>query len=431
MLKLSKVLVLSLLVVCLASAAFATTSRVTALAGTSNYINDDSNIFRWYGTLPSYANLVLVEAGQATGQAGSAVNTDDQALGFTYSWGEDSPLGTWGIFLLTNSLDDGSFFTFNPLFTLGDVGSEFTTPPTTDVPGTTIGPLMPTTKFVLAWGNELEQLSYGIMFTRSDGSTKTTSPPPPAGVGSSEESVTYMTIGAGIRADLGENAYIDVAVTYGTAGGDSIGPAAPGGGDKFENGSAFDLAGRIFFEWRDDITVVPYVDFQTFDVSAQSVPVSVTNGISGTDFSIGVSLNMDVNTSNMLIFATEFQSVSLEPSNLAGGDQTDLTMTTLPKFYLAVESDINSWLTTRVGATKTMMETERTSATGDVTSTTGAPFAGDDFAWFLGAGFHMGDWDVDAVLEPDTPFRLGYWLTGFGTADPDPPIGRISGTYRF
>ncbi len=53
MFKVGKVLVLSLLVVGLcAPLALATTSRVQALAGAGSYINDDSVVFRWYGTLP-------------------------------------------------------------------------------------------------------------------------------------------------------------------------------------------------------------------------------------------------------------------------------------------------------------------------------------------------------------------------------------------
>ena len=56
MFKVGKVLVLALLVVGLcAPLALASTSRVQALAGASSYINDDSDIFRWYGSLPSFS----------------------------------------------------------------------------------------------------------------------------------------------------------------------------------------------------------------------------------------------------------------------------------------------------------------------------------------------------------------------------------------
>jgi hypothetical protein len=57
--------------------------------------------------------------------------------------------------------------------------------------------------------------------------------------------------------------------------------------------------------------------------------------------------------------------------------------------------------------------------------------ATSDFAWFLGGGFHVGEWDIDAVFNPDLPFRLGYWLTGYGSDIAEPPVGRVSATYRF
>ncbi len=119
MFKVGKVLVLSLLVVGLCSPlAMATTSRVQALAGASNYINDDSDIFRWYGTLPSYSKMVMAEVGDIDFTADGSYY---QALGFTHDWGEDHWLGTWGVFLLRNSIEDGSFYLFNPLITTGSV----------------------------------------------------------------------------------------------------------------------------------------------------------------------------------------------------------------------------------------------------------------------------------------------------------------------
>lgn len=406
MLRISKVALLSLLVVCVASAAFATTSRVQALAGTGNYINDDSNIFRWYGTLPSYANMVMVEAGQAMTDGGvpvSGVDVAGQAFGFTYSFGEDHWLGTWSVFVLNNSVEDGSFFLFNPLPTLGDAAN-------------LSGLSTPTTKFVFLWGNQVESLSYGIGFTRSDASNENST--------TSTEDLGFTTIGGGLRVDIGDKVYGDVAVTFGIADGDTM--------TGFDSSTSFDLAARLFWEWLDNVTLVPYVDFATYDFSLLSDPnVNGSNGDQANSFSAGASLNFDVNTSNMLIFATELNFFHWEFSNTATGDQSEQNIRTLPKFFLALESDINSWLTTRIGATKSMSRTETKNAVGDQIVTTAPAVPGADFTWFLGAGFHLGDWDVDAVFEPDVPFRLGYWLTGANTGDPDPPIGRISGTYRF
>jgi hypothetical protein len=409
MLKLSKIAVLSLLVVAVASSAFATTSRVVALAGTGNYINDDSNIFRWYGTLPMYSKMVMAEAGQANGFYGPSglgdLNVNYQALGFTHNWGEDHWLGTWAIFLLQNSIEDMSFFIFNPLAALGTEGAIDS------------GNYTPTTKFVLAWGNQIESLSYGVNFTRSDASIETST--------GGKNSLSYTTVGAGIRADVGEKAYTDIAATVGFAGGDSLG--------GFDNSKAFDLGARLFWEWRDDVTLVPYAGWRMFDFGYTDLPA--TSGVKGNDFQAGLSMNFDVNTSNMLIFATEIEFMKFEPSKAASGDQSEVTITHLPSFMIALESDINSWLTTRVGAKKTMSKVKDKDAAGDeIIDTSGAatfPLYMEDFEWDLGAGFHVGDWDIDAVLSHELPFRLGYWLTGYGAGNAEPPVSRVSATYRF
>jgi hypothetical protein len=344
--------------------------------------------------------MVMAEAGQASfGAFGPGdVDADYQALGFTKSLGKDAWLGTWGIFLLYDSIDDMSFFVNNPL---GTIGSEGTLP-------------TPTTKFVLSWGNEIEDvLAYGITLTSSNTMVETEP--------GSKNDYNFFTLGVGIRGDIGEKTYYDAAVTFGNAGGDTLG--------GYDKGTAWDLAFRAFYEWLDDLTLVPYIDWNMYEYAYKDV--LATSGSKVTDFTLGLSLNWDVNTNNLLLFATELEWFTWKPSKVASGDQEEFKATVLPKFYVALESDITSWLTTRVGASKEMVKLEDTAPNGDKTTTTGPFFAGGDFDWSLGAGFHLGEWDVDLVLSHETPFRLGYWLTGFGIGDPDPPVSRISGTYRF
>ena len=147
------------------------------------------------------------------------------------------------------------------------------------------------------------------------------------------------------------------------------------------------------------------------------------------------SFDFDVNTNNMLVFATELEFFNWEPSKKAEGVETELSATVLPRFYIALESDITSWFTARVGANKTMASFTEKDAAGNETKYTNSEYLADitdsfdDFAWFLGGGFHVGEWDIDAVFDPSTPFRLGYWLTGYSSDTQ--PVGRISATYRF
>ena len=58
--KLFAVVLSVLFMVALAVPALATDARQIALGGVGNYIEDDYNIFTWYGTLPSYSNTVWI-----------------------------------------------------------------------------------------------------------------------------------------------------------------------------------------------------------------------------------------------------------------------------------------------------------------------------------------------------------------------------------
>jgi len=398
MFKVGKVLVLSLLVVGMCTPmAMATTSRVQALAGAGSYINDDSDVFRWYGTLPSYSKMVMAEVGDIR-------FTEDgsyyQALGFTHDWGEDHWLGTWGVFLLKNSIEDGSFYLFNPLYTLG------------------LGADHPSTKFALTWGKDLGSLSLGVMFTRSDIMLQLP--------GGSEENLNFMTLGAGVRWDMSEAMYADLAATLGLAGGDTLG--------GFDKNMSYNFEGRLFYEFTDNATLVPFIGFRAADFALEGVPA--TSGDKTSDVMVGASLNFDVNTNNMLVFATEMEFFNYEPSKRATGDEQKFSATVLPRFYVALESDVTSWFTARVGATKTAIKFTIKDTDGDEIVFTDPRILGlfdeismDDFSWFLGGGFHVGEWDIDAVFDPSMPFRLGYWLTGYASSEP--PIGRVSATYRF
>jgi hypothetical protein len=402
MLKISRVLILSLLVVAMATSVMATTTRVNSLADTGTYIADDSNIFRWYGTLPSYSNMVMAEAGQAFPTGGSSTDVAFQALGMNHAIGE---MGVIGVYLLNNSIEDGSFYLYSPLETTSADG----------IP-------VQTTKFAIMYGYEIEDvLAFGIGFTRSEGKLEVEGGAP-ALVASS-----FTTFGGGVRMDVGDAAYFDASLTYGTAGGE----VGPPNGDLWSNSSSLAIEGRLFWEWLDDVTLVGHAGWMNFDYLQAAVAPGATGGIKGNAFQLGVAANMDVNTNNMLVFAAEFIKYSDEPSQKAAGDAQEFNATVLPWFRMALESDINSWLTTRVGATKMMLKTEDTDPAGDKTTDTGFNTFGSDFEWFLGAGFHVGDWDVDMRFEHDVPFRLGYWLTGFGGDDPDPPVVRMSGTYRY
>jgi hypothetical protein len=210
------------------------------------------------------------------------------------------------------------------------------------------------------------------------------------------------------------------------AGGDTLG--------GFDKNMSYNLEGRLFYEFTDNATLVPYIGYRAAEYSLEDI--APTSGDKSSDLMLGASLDFDVNTNNMLVFATELEFYNWEPSKKVEGDEQEFSATVLPRFYVALESDITSWFTARVGATKTMVKMTAKDEDGNEVVITDPRLmflideeSMDDFMWFLGGGFHVGEWDIDAVFDPSMPFRLGYWLTGY--ASDEPPIGRVSATYRF
>jgi hypothetical protein len=394
MMRTVKVLLLSALVLGLALPVWATTSRVHSLAFTGDYLNDDSNIFKWYGVLPGYGNLVMAEVGTYSSATATAYS---QALGVTYNCAEGK-WGTWGLFLM-NMVDEGSFFTDSPVD--WNAPTVFTTP---------------YNKFALAWGKEFGKVGLGVFFTRSDQGTED------KGAGTKYHK-SYTTVGAGLRADVNEDLYADLALTLGFAGQDTV---------NLDKKTSFDIAGRAFYEWKDYVTLVPLFEFSRYEYLAEG-DTAAGSGDKQIMFRFGVGMNVDVNSDNLLILAVEFARMKWEPS-VADGEAAQ-TWVNLPIFYLALESQVKSWLTARVGALKSLYKFTDTNASGDDTITTSAMFE-----WFLGLGFHIAEFDLDMEISPALPFSVGYWITGYSPwqaqafADgsiPEAPVGRISGVYHF
>jgi hypothetical protein len=414
----SKLFVVSMLVVAMtAPVAMATTARVNSLAGTGDYLNDDSNVFRWYGTLPSYSNLVMAEVGTLYNGEYGSWTAGHHALGVTRSCGEEGKYGTWGIFLFDYLSDNVFYSQVNPLGT-------------PDYAGFYQGiPEVPVNKFAIQWGKEFDGLAVGLGFSRSDEGreNKTVDPADP------KYNISFTTFGAGIRTDVGENAYADIAATLGLAGGGMTDST------EFDKKMSLDFAGRLFWEWKDYATVVPVVNFGMYeyamDKGNQYFNGEYGHGEKDTHFNIGAAVNMDVNTNNLLLFGLEVGMDKWEPSkpDTNAADWAESKAWWLPSIFLGLETDVKPWLTVRVASRKTLWKYTEKQFDGGEDMETGA-----DFDWFLGCGFHVAEFDVDCELGPELPFSMGYWLTGYTAYNnayegyySNAPISRISATYHF
>jgi hypothetical protein len=369
--------------------------------------------------------------------------SDTRGLAWSVVCGEEGKWGTYRVSLNENQLDHPGFWMTNPFMSghapgsagnLGGPGLSNSTPINTwDLGG--------------AW-NVGDAMSVGLSVTRSSWSWEETAP-------NSKSSVSWTTIGGGFSWTNDENMVLDLVFNYGMAGGESSDDGPPATKLEYDSKNAFEVAGRLFYDWKDDVTVPIVADFISSDYSVKAEPTSlapsVPNGDKMTAFKLGLGLDVDVNSDNTLIFAVEFTSKKWEYSNpdTTANNLAEISTTYMPTIRLALESHINSWLTTRIGAAKHV--SKRTLKSNDGGEVKYTPEGDDDsgtivipggleysdelssFEWFLGAGFNVAEWTIDMELAHETPFSIGYWLTGYSAFfDSGPgPVARISAVYNY
>jgi hypothetical protein len=437
----SKIVLVSLLVIAFAAPAFATTARVRALADTGDYLSDDSNVYRWYSTLPSYANMVQAEMG--TWQYGYIFNgpaqpisgslMDSRALGFNYSCGEDGKWGTYRLTLNENSVDHPGFYLVNPFFQMYSPGGF-----ADDVP--TPYDATPVNKWDLAGGWEVgESIVLGLAYTRSSMSAEYTD----GADADNNEKLTssWSTYGLGFTWTNNEDLILDAAFTLAMAGGKWENVNGTAETFEWDKSTGMDFSARLFWDWKDYVTVVPKAQYATADYAMKGSPTAFgePNGDKGMGFMVGVAFDIEVNGSNTLVWATEYTYGKWEPSTPDPDFAEESSMSVLPTFRLALESEITSWLTTRVGAVHSNIAYTDKGGDEEFKVTDGAFIPGEGwlengFSWYLGAGFNVAEWTIDMELAPETPFSIGYWLTGYSAFDEfgvAGPVYRLSGTYNF
>ncbi|HSG29239.1 MAG TPA: hypothetical protein VLA34_12220, partial [Candidatus Krumholzibacterium sp.] len=194
------------------------------------------------------------------------------------------------------------------------------------------------------------------------------------------------------------------------------------------------------YAWSEDINLIGYINWETMDFAMSPVDEFYVNegfGYKEMDFTFGIGANITVNDDNMVLFAIEpFSTTKIEPSGYTEGfeETWEVKYRAMPRFILALESDITDWLTFRTGCSKDLGKAswkwEDADETEEEEWTDVDWYA---FQWNLGLGFHFGDFDIDCVLNKNIPLSMGYWLTGYQPQPSDEmtPIGMVSAVYSF
>lgn len=418
-----KKIVLILMMVAFAMPAFASETRIRSLGPmVAPYIEDDSNVFMWYATLPSYSNLVTITAGYDDVYLGYDEEADYydwiySKFGLTWAFGEEGQYGTLGLWWEEHTRGPNNL----PWFGGAWWGPE------DNFDNTVYNKLNAMYGFTTEGG-----VAFGIYFNNASEHD--------LGEGGSQKDeyyISYNTLGLGIRWDLNESTYADFAFDLNWVGYNETDWEST---EEWEADSkmTYDIRGRFFIEQSDVVTWVPYLHYKWGNLSVKSneteLPDDQCWGVKGHMLDLGLGTNLHVNDDNMIIVALNLYSNYKGEPSACGSDaeKEEISMQVLPGFVFGLESDVKDWLTFRAGCDKTLIKFTYKEASDPAYEEiyTFAPFN-----WYLGLGFHVGDFDIDAMLNKHVPFSMGYWLTGF---QPDsyedglgPPITMISATYHF
>lgn len=429
------------LVLAFASSAMATESRQIALGGAGNYIEDDYNIFAWPGTLPSYANIVWISINAKQYDEwewdwydgewdkdnqeyldDGHLNPDGMmtTMGATYGLGDEMKYGVLGMFFTHQAPG------LNPF------GMSWYDVELWPGAGTFGWPV--DNKFTIMYGYAMEGLSFGLTLSRSDESMKVE-----GNFGILDQEMmegefhtAYTSIGAGLRFDVGDAAYADLAfdINFASYTDDYVGSYC---GEETEDANMmWGVKARMFYEWTDAITWVPYFHIRSLDFSTKYDNDDCMNfGDKAFMFDLGIGANIAVNEDNLIVIAIEpFSHLKREPSEMPEGGSIEFKRLVLPRFIMGLESDVKDWLTFRAGAMKSLVKDEWTGSAGDDEVTLTETYA--DFNFYMGLGFHVGDFDIDCLLNTELPLHMGYWLTGYQPEDGEElPVYMISAKYHF
>ncbi len=382
----------------LALPALATTSRVRSLGAQADYFEDDSNVFRWYGSLVDYPQLAVLELGEwnhdTSGDLDDRVTGSGGAVHFRFD-----EQGRWGTAAMA----------------FGD-----------DMPEPDPGGWIR-----LVWARRFGPVSLGATF-RGTSYSSASNGPNQALDGNSR---FLHNLGLGARVDLSDAVYLDLAAEIQDSEVDFYDRANNVAIEDDGGWDSFGVRGRVFHALTDHAAAVyrlawfrdirPIVDAELDHLAY----------LDGDLFHGGVGFNLLLDADNLVLLAADSTRPEADrPARwpiYANWDTARREWWQLD-VRVAVESRLRSWLTLR-GAASYRRSTDESNLvdgwSGDYVEQAYFYDVGVDTPVSLGLGLHFGQFDADFLFNATAPFSLGNALVG-GEGD-DASFSSITLSYGF
>lgn len=405
------------------SMAMAQTGRLDGMGLMSDYVRDPSGTFSYPSQVNHVGNYIYGELGNVlfNPNTGSPVTLDRQ-MGAVLGNLWDGRFGTWGVFLReeTPALGQGSAFTQpNPGFLGGDPNQNTQE------------------SFDLIWGQMFGTTSLGVRVHRSFTSFEqelpgvtTTLEFDPSTFNSENLSRNIFGFGGGIGFELNPDTDLEIGGLFQSRTYEIVAGGTPV--EEEDGPTTYQVAARLLMEAQPNLMIVPVVKFYSFDLSRTDNIATETYDNSMTGWAAGVAGNWTLGANDLFVLGATFAQNKIQQeedlfgisSGLGMGDELDVTETILPQVFMALETNVNPWLTLRMGANKGVFSTiEAEDAPNSETQT----FTQSPFSMNIGAGVKLGTLQLDAVLNNVFPHTLG-WL---GSGIPQVYFPKVTATYAF
>jgi hypothetical protein len=437
-----KIIIVVAAILIASSMAMASDTRVASIGQATTFLTDYTDIYLLPSTLVGYPRVISAELGTfpaayPTNGSASIVFTNNQEQ-------------TWGVIGLdiNHAIYGEQTFTadmglINPML-----------PATMSIP-------LPDNKFHLFYARKVGTMTAGLHLARAAG----------AHTGEFSDSTHswkednhsgIWDINAGVSMSPTDKINLDAAVAIQMLSfqGDyshttSLPAPATSGDSKIKNdgGSNIMLGARAFYVMSDELKIVPAIGVNMYSLGYKT-------SFSGIDTTGNAAAGGKKSMSNITgAFGLNYQPVenvtlvgglhlgysktTVEDTmnvfytpTVAGGQYKKVTITdmVLPGFSAGVEAKLLKWMNLRFGASK-MLTSKKTElqghniigGTGNVTRKSESSSA--PYTFNFGLGLTFGKLAIDAKINDDQPFSLGYLMSG-NTAE-RAPFTQISATYSF
>lgn len=417
---------------------FATQSAQSSLGPASVFTTDPGDIWLFPAELNNYPRLLSLEL--------DSFPFDRNRMSFWGTWSDDEQkLGTVGIGFgdLTNQKElEGMIASLNYAISNHPLMS-----PRNSIP-------LPGNKVHLFYARDMGPVVAGLHVARASGDKSYDfSDTIPADAVKRQADIGIWSLESGASAIIGDNIYLQSGLEYQAISFSSrfeLSGADPlyweEVADKDANGVRLDL--RLFYGLTDELKIIPLISYNalSFGYSANyadtmHMPGSLYNrtGSSYSRKDFIAALGADYRPGRDIKM---LGGISLEYNKEDIADSNNIWLLTvnparrymcqkktsvvLPGIQAGVETRLLSWLKLRLGASQRSAKVKTKSEYGnslfaEVSENT------SDFNICFGLGFEFGRLTIDAQLNEEQPYNMGYLLSG----NPGAPFAKLSLQYSY